>query len=97
MQYVLFYPSSKPHPNFPSPFCPSLNSAVSLTLDRGKCDATTPYISISSTSTTGNDLSNTTWIEDSKSYMCFADATAARRFVRVARLRVGMEVEGLED
>lgn len=64
---------------------------------RGKCDATTPYISISSTSTTGNDLSNTTWIEDSKSYMCFADATAARRFVRVARLRVGMRVEDLEE
>lgn len=57
-------------------------------LTQGRCNVAMPYISVGSdeSDTAGDDLSALGWIKESKSYICFTEIAALRRFVKM-RLR----------
>lgn len=63
-------------------------------LTQGRCDVTKPFISIGSdeSDVAGDDLTGLAWIKDSKSYMCFTEIAALRRFVKL-RLRTTAKAE----
>jgi hypothetical protein len=55
---------------------------------RNKCDATVPFADISPDEVAiASDLSVLNWIEESSSYICFSEVVAAKRFIRVSRMK----------
>jgi hypothetical protein len=59
-------------------------------MHRNKCDATVPFADISSDEVAiAHDLSGLKWIGNSTSYICFSEVVAAKRFIRISRLKAG--------
>ncbi|SMR46094.1 unnamed protein product [Zymoseptoria tritici ST99CH_1E4] len=57
-------------------------------LMQNKCDASVPFADISSDETEiARDLSGLKWIGNATSYICFSEVVAAKRFIRISRLK----------